>query len=354
MLTKDMLDLLQIRPLAEELQEASLAPDDRIVSIRIASREITRLIAPAALVAARKIRAAHRVAERHIRPVVDELADHIRRRDLLARLIDEFESAARDRNPHRPDFFQCILRRQIPHACRRLCCTVHDNESLSMCMREFGKFTVQLRIELAARLRERAERREIHAEEAQPLQHRIRIRHAPEIRYTMFADNLPKCAVKKCPLRHNDGGTCREMCVEDRKPVDIVERQIRHAALILVNIQIVYDGFRIRAQILIALPHELRTARRPRRRHEKRELCVQGKRIFLQQVEQHIVLLPQDLMSTLKRRHALGRNPCISGAICRKERSKQAFIQRGVDHHRHNAVLQKTDIARNRSKRITG
>ena len=32
MLTKDMLDLLQIRPLAEELQEASLASDDRIVS----------------------------------------------------------------------------------------------------------------------------------------------------------------------------------------------------------------------------------------------------------------------------------------------------------------------------------
>ena len=174
------------------------------------------------LVAPCEIRTALRIAERHIRAVVDQLPDRIRRRDLPARLIDEREPAARNCNAHCSDFFKCILRGQVPHPRRRLCRTIHHDEQFSRPCSVVCKLRMKLRVELAARLRQRTERREIHTKEAEPLQHRVGIGYAGKTCNRLFPHNLPKTAVKERFLRHNNGSADSEVRIQNRKPIDIV------------------------------------------------------------------------------------------------------------------------------------
>ena len=153
-----------------------------------------------------------------------------------------------------------------------------------------SKLAVQLGVKFSTRLRQCTERREIHTEKAEPLQHRVRIGDTGEVCDFFFPHKLPKTAVKERFLRHNNGSTDSEVRIQNRKPIDIVQRQIRNSTFIFVKIQILHNGLCICLEIIIALPHQLRAARRARCRHEDGKILVKRVWILLPHIVKDIAI----------------------------------------------------------------
>ena len=206
------------------------------------------------------------------------------------------------------------------------------------------------RIELSARLRQCVECGKIHAKKAKALQHLIGIGNAGKTRDILLTHECPKSTIKQGTFRHDNGCPHGKMCIEDRKPVDVMKRQVGYSTLRPIDMQIFDDGFCIGAKVLIALTHELRTARRAGCRHEKGKIIMERKGILFPQIQKYILLPMQDFASCTKLCHAFCRNPYIGRTICRSKRHKQFCVEFCIHHHGYDPMLKKADIACNRSR----
>ena len=205
---------------------------------------------------------------------------------------------------------------------------------------------MEVGIELAARLCQKSQGRQCHTCKTQAVEHRIGIGNAVQVRDMMRAEQIPETALRDPLIRQHNGCTDREMRIDDGQSIDIVHRQIRNRTVSGSQVEIVYDCLRIRTQISIALPHELRAARRARGRHEEREILVQ-RNILPLTLHKHIAALRENRMIFRILHLLVGGQPEIDGLIAREQALLEYIADPVIHHHGHNARMYAGRIGNN-------
>ena len=265
---QEALDAVEVDPQAERLHEPAPSPDDLEQALRGAAGEVARAEL-LDLGAAAEVLGALRVAHHHVGAAVDELAHAVG-----VGLVD-LERAPGDRHADRVGVGGGQRRRQVGHARRGLGLPVHHEQVEPAPPSELGQVADALGGHPAARLGEVAQRGERHVVEADAVEQVEGVGHARQARGAGAGEEVPEAPVDDRQLGEDQRRAGQEVAVHHRQAVAVLHRQGGDRPLAGADAQVLDDRRGVRREVLVRQPHELRRTRRPRGRHEERQVRVE-------------------------------------------------------------------------------
>ena len=207
---------------------------------------------------------------------------------------------------------------------------------------------MQLRCKLAARLRERAQIRQIHAEETDALEHLIGKRYTAERGRLVVLHEAPELLGDNRLGGQQHGRADQRMAVDDGQAVCIVHRQRRHRTLGLIQLEVFDNRLGVGLDVGVALTNQLRTSGRTGGGQQQRQLIVQRVNRLIIRLDQRIAEAGEDdririLFKQFVRQVQIRRAVDIQQMLC------EHVVDLGVHHQRYNLVVQEAEIARRRA-----
>ncbi len=243
----------------EELQETALPSGDLEETGVVSDGEVAG-VQHVDVEAGRQLGPTRGVTHHHVRSAVEQLA-----------VIGQLELTAGDRPADGSRIFDRHVRREVGHAGGGLRCPVHDDEFETLLLTESGVSLDGLCRELAACLRDVAQRWDVLGREVDPIEQIEGEGNRGERGHVVIGDQRPEARVHDRTIGHHDRSAAQQVRVQHRQSVAVVERERQQCAIGRVDRQVVGDRFGVRLQVGAAESNELRHTGRARRRQQHGE-----------------------------------------------------------------------------------
>ena len=340
---KQPLHLVQAHPVAVELNKPLLAAHDVVEAVPVPPGHIAGVELPVPLVPQGQLLRPPGVAHGHVWPAVDQLAHGVRRVNGRAVLPQQAELTAGHRHPHAAALLHRPLRGQVAHAGGRLSLAVHDKKAPSRPRRPVGKLQVKGLRQLAARLGQGVQRRQLHLQQARPPVHAVGVGHPGQ-----GGDPLPLHQLPEGPLQHAAPGEHQrrprqQVGVDDGHAVRVAHGQVGDGTLALVQLQVLHDRAGVGIQVPAAEAHQLGAAGAARGGEQEGQLRVELRPLPAGAAEQGAVLHLQRRDKALQHPPRLRREVAghmdKGGAVGLQQAAQQLRRNVGVQQQGHFSRL---------------
>jgi len=114
-----------------------------------------------------------------------------------------------------------------------------------------------------------------NANPADPFEELVGVRDARQPRGPRPSDQVPVAGVDDGEVAEDEAGPTREVAVDHREPVAVVDRQAGHRAVAVGERERLDDRGRVAVEVVVRQPHQLGRPRRPGGREQQRQVGVQ-------------------------------------------------------------------------------
>ena len=266
------LDHVEVDPQPERLDEARPTPDDLehpgggVEPAEVAGRQLVERGAGG------EVGVLDGVAEHDVVAAVDQLADAVG----LAVDRAQLQVTAGDRHADGARVGGREVRREVRHPGRGLGLAVHDEE-LDAAPRLAAGVPAGDGVggQPTAGDGQEPQRRHVDALRSRPLEELEGVGHAGDVRHAVVDHRGPEARVDDRRLGQDDRRAGRQVGVQDRQPVAVVQRQRGDAAVGRSEGEELGDGGGVGDEVAVREPHELRGAGRPRRAEQQAQVGVE-------------------------------------------------------------------------------
>ena len=264
-----LLDGVEVDAQAEDLAVAVAAPDHLEQAVDPAGEVTGPELGGDA--AEREVGGRHGVAQHHVGPGVDQLADA----GTVVHGLVEAQLAPGDGDADRARVVLGEVRRQPGHARGGLGGAVHHDEVPPAAAPEAAPAAYGVGVEAPAGLGHLPQAGEVAVLEAAGGQQVEGVRDAGEARGPGAGEEVPEALVDHAERGQHDAGARDEVGVQHRQAVAVVQRQRRDRAVVGGEAEVVGDGGGVGGHVVAREPHQLGRARRARGAQQQGQLGVQ-------------------------------------------------------------------------------
>ncbi len=246
------LDLVEVEAQPEDLGEPAASSDDLDEPVRQGTPEVAgpQLTQFGAL---GEVSRCARVAHHHVGPGVDKLADR-----RVGHVVDRLEAqtAAGDRDADRRRMALGEHGREVSHPGGGLGLPVHDEEVPAAPLPQLQVLRDPLGCKLAAGLGDVAEPGQLPVGEPGGVEQVEGVWHSGESGDAVPLHQDPEALVDDGQLGDDHARSDREVAVEHRQSVAVVQRQVEHAAIGVAEVEVGRDRLGVGRHVAVRQAHE--------------------------------------------------------------------------------------------------